>query len=37
VTLAGEPFVPLPKNADVYDQAYARYRSLYDALEGGFT
>jgi xylulokinase len=37
VTLADEPFVPLPKNADVYDQAYARYRALYDALEGGFT
>ena len=37
VTLADEPFVPLPKNADVYDQAYTRYRALYDALEGGFT
>lgn len=36
VTLADEPFVAIPKNAELYDESYGRYRALYDALEGGF-
>jgi xylulokinase len=37
VTLAAEPFEANPRRAALYDEAYARYRSLYDAVEGGLT
>jgi xylulokinase len=37
VTLADEPFEANPRRAALYDEAYARYRSLFDAVEGGLT
>jgi xylulokinase len=37
VTLADEPFEANPRRAALYDEAYAGYRSLYDAVEGGLT
>jgi xylulokinase len=36
VTLADEPFVANAPNAELYAEAYGRYRALYDALESGF-
>jgi xylulokinase len=37
VALADEPFEANPRRAALYDDAYARYRSLFDAVEGGLT
>jgi xylulokinase len=34
VRLASEPFRPDPAAVAVYEEAYARYRRLYDAVEG---
>jgi xylulokinase len=34
VTLAPEPYAPDPATAEVYADAYGRYRRVYDALEG---
>ncbi|MFZ1062934.1 MAG: FGGY family carbohydrate kinase [Acidimicrobiales bacterium] len=37
VQLAPEPFVPDERRRDLYDEAYARYRALYDGVEGALT
>ncbi len=37
VTLAETPFEPNPSNRSRYDEAYRRYRDLYDAVEGALT
>ncbi len=37
VALADEPFVPDSANRSRYDDAYHRYRDLYDAVEGALT
>ena len=34
VTLADESFEANPQRAALYDETYARYRALYDAIEG---
>ncbi|HEV7958127.1 MAG TPA: FGGY family carbohydrate kinase [Acidimicrobiales bacterium] len=34
VTLADEPFEANPQRSALYDESYAHYRSLYDAVEG---
>jgi len=33
VALAPEPFTPEPANARLYDEAYGRYRRLFDEVE----
>lgn len=37
VTMAEEPFTPDPENLAAYDEAYGRYRLLYDAVEEALT
>jgi xylulokinase len=37
VVLADEPFEANPRRAELYDEAYAHYRSLFDAIEGSLT
>ncbi|MGC1420470.1 MAG: FGGY family carbohydrate kinase [Acidimicrobiales bacterium] len=37
VTLAQEPCLPDPSKKSLYDDAYGRYRSLFDAVEGATT
>jgi len=37
VVVADEPFRADPVTAPVYDEAYRRYRALYDAVEGALT
>jgi sugar (pentulose or hexulose) kinase len=37
VTLAAEPFVPRDNVRAPYDEAYQRYRKLYDAVEEATT
>jgi xylulokinase len=37
VTIADEPFEANPRRAELYDEGYAHYRSLFDAVEGGLT
>jgi xylulokinase len=34
VTLADEPFLPDPVRQSLYDESYARYRRLFDGVEG---
>jgi xylulokinase len=37
VEVADEPFVASPRRAALYDESYAHYRALFDAVEGGLT
>jgi xylulokinase len=37
VTVSDNPFVPDPSTRSRYEEAYLRYRDLYDAVEGALT
>jgi xylulokinase len=37
VTLADDPFLPGTDRASIYDDAYGRYRALFDGVEGALS